>query len=230
MTSHAHTPLTLASASPRRRRLLALLGLGYDITAADTPETLDPAFADDPGALAMRLAAAKAHVARNEGARGLILAFDTIVVNSGELLGKPEDEAGGRAMLRSLSGRTHDVVTGVAMLAPASRDAHTFAVATAVRMRALSAAEIDTWLASDEFLGCAGAYNIESCLAEVDADQCFQNVAGLPLCHLYIALAQPEYRALVGDAECPVQRCDAIRHTRCALGPRLVAGAGGDRG
>ena len=81
------------------------------------------------------------------------------------MLGKPADEADGRRMLRALSGRTHEVITGVALLPPGDPEPSTFAVTTNVRMRELDDDAIAAWLAGGEALGCAGAYNIEAMLA-----------------------------------------------------------------
>ncbi len=195
------------------------------MTAADTPEDLTGELSFQPAVLAAQLAAEKAVAAREAGASGPVVAFDTIVVHEGVLLGKPVDEDDAQRMLHGLSGGTHEVVTGVALLAPEADTPRTFAVTTPVRMRELSDADIDHWLAAGEYLGCAGAYNIESHMADVDADQCFQNVAGLPLCHLYVALCDPAVRASVDQPECPAPRCDAVRGARCLLGPRVVAGA-----
>ena len=218
--------LVLASQSPRRRRLLAWLGVPFTPTSVDTPEDLTGPLSFEPPALAAQLAAEKALAARaavySEDA--LILCFDTIVVLDNQIIGKPRAVRDAWDMLRSLSGRTHEVVTGVAMLCSNDRVPETFAVATPVRMKRLADADIETWMAQGEFMGCAGAYNIEGQVAEVDLDQCYQNVAGLPLCHLYAALAS-------GVAECfsnadrmtsPVPSCDAALGRTCRLGPKLV--------
>jgi septum formation protein len=220
-------PLLLASASPRRRRLLAWLGLPYAVRATDTPEDMSGPLADDPPALACVLAADKALAARESMASGphtaadagsLVVACDTIVVLDGAVLGKPRDLPDAYRMLRALSGRTHEVVTGVALLWPGSEAPATFPVATPVLMRTLSDDDMRAWADKGELLGCAGAYNIESHLASVSLDQCFQNVAGLPLCHLFAALAGGGLAGL----ESPVSACDASRGVACQLGPRLV--------
>jgi septum formation protein len=215
-------PLTLASASPRRRRLVGWLGVPVAITATDTPEDLDRPVA--PDVLATELALDKAHAAREAGATGIVLAFDTIVVLGTQLLGKPVDEAEARLMLRALSGGTHEVLTGVAVLTPDARPPQSFAVRTPVQMRSLSDQAIEAWIAEGECLGCAGAYNIERHLARVDDDQCFHNVTGIPLCHVYRALAALPDGALPG-LTCPVGACDAALGRTCALGPQLC-GAG----
>ena len=173
------------------------------------------------------LAAEKAVTARAEshGADALLMCFDTIVVLEGAVLGKPSDRADAWRMLRALSGRTHQVVTGVALLAPDSATPHTFAVTTNVEMRGLDDRAIEEWMAHGTFLGCAGAYNIEAQVAEVGLCDCYQNVAGLPLCHLYAALTGHAALAawLPAQPTSPLAACDAALGRRCELGPRVIA-------
>ena len=222
--------IVLASQSPRRRRLLEWLGLGFSATTVDTPESLDSPLASDPPSLAISLAAEKAEAARQAGssADAIVLCFDTIVVLGGEVLGKPDDVEDAWRMLRALSGRTHQVVTGVAILAAGEARPRTFAVVTDVVMRPLTDASIGDWMEHGTFLGCAGAYNIEAQVAEVTAEECYQNVAGLPLCHLYAALTQDDQlsAALPAPPRVPIAACDAALGRTCALGPRVV-GLGG---
>jgi septum formation protein len=229
--------VVLASQSPRRRRLLAWLGMPFESTEVDTAEDLDSPLAADPAALAISLAAEKAAVASASGAStraacdrpAVVLCFDTIVVLDGAVLGKPVDAADARRMLRALSGRSHEVVTGVAILAPGDESPRCFAVTTEVTMRALDEAAIEAWMAQGTFLGCAGAYNIEADVAEVSLSECYQNVAGLPLCHLQAALAGDDaLRAqLPGEVAVPVAPCDAALRRCCELGLRVVAAARG---
>ncbi|MDO8915064.1 MAG: Maf family protein [Coriobacteriia bacterium] len=211
--------LLLASASPRRRRLLAMLGAPYEITSVDTPEDLDSPLKGVPPVLARSIAAEKALAARVEADENTtVLAFDTIVVADRRILGKPADLDDAFAMLRLLSGRTHDVITGVAFQLPGMLEPRTFAVTTPVLMRELSEDDMRAWADKGELLGCAGAYNIESHLASVEADQCFHNVTGMPLCHLYRALVRDGYSGLTS----PVAACDAARCTTCELGPLVT--------
>jgi septum formation protein len=215
------TTLILASASPRRRRLLAWLETPYSCVATDTPEDITTALRRVPPVLARTLAADKARAARAAAAADspdTILAFDTIVVLDGEVLGKPADRADAERMLRALSGRTHTVVTGVAVLQPGETEPQTFAVTTPVEMRELREDAIAAWLAGDEALGCAGAYNIEAHLATVADGECYQNVAGLPLCHVYEKLAR-----LGVTVETPGGACETARGVECPLGRRLCA-------
>ena len=227
--------LVLASRSPRRRRLLSWLGLPFASTEVDTPEDLDSPLASDPPALAISLAAEKAVAALETGvaavaggAPAVVLCFDTIVVLDDRVLGKPADVADAWRMLRALSGRTHEVVTGVAILSPDSTAPRTFAVTTEVAMRPLDDAAIEEWMAHGTFLGCAGAYNIEAQVAEVSACECYQNVAGLPLCHVYAALASNAemLELLPGEPCVPVAPCDAALGRRCELGPQVTIGGG----
>ena len=152
----------------------------------------------------------------------LFRSFDTIVVHYGALLGKPVDAADAWRMLRSLSGRTHQVVTGCGILASGQAEPETFSVTTEVRMRELSDDAIEAWMAQGTFLGCAGAYNIEAQVASVTEDECHQNVAGLPLCHLRAALAALPPGSLPRAPASPVVPCDAALGRRCRLGPRVL--------
>lgn len=219
------TSLLLASRSPRRRRLLAWLGIPFVCTEVDTPEDLDSPLADDPQALAISLATEKAEAAAALGIaeQTVLLCFDTIVVCDGMLLGKPVDTDDAWRMLRLLSGRTHEVVTGCVVVAADGEPVHGFAVTTTVTMRELDDARILTWMARGEYLGCAGAYNIESQIAGVEHTECYQNVAGIPLCHVAAALrAEVTRGALAVTPESPVPTCDAALGRTCALGPLVL--------
>lgn len=203
-----------------------MLEVPYSCVSTDTAEELDTPLAADPAALVASLAAEKVAAARASGVTGLVLGFDTVVLDGSRILGKPADVGEARKMLGSLSGRTHQVATGVALLAPGDSDPELFAVITPVRMKNLSSSEIESWIERGEVLGCAGAYNIEHHLAEVDLDQCYQNVAGIPLCHLYAALCRLHERLGSPLPSSPVAPCDSARQERCLLGPRLVEDAG----
>jgi septum formation protein len=215
-------PIVLASASPRRRRLIEWLGVPVRMTAVETPEDLSAPL--PPADLAVSLAVEKALAARDsEAIDDLVLAFDTVVVLDDTVLGKPADTDEARRMLRALSGRTHEVITGVALLEPGRAEPRTFAVRTPVKMRTLDDATVEAWVAGPECLGCAGAYNIERHLAYVSDDECYSNVAGLPLCHLFAELAYGGVAGVPDGLRPPVAECDAERGRRCLLGPRLCA-------
>jgi len=201
------------------------LEIPFDVASVDTPEELDSPLAADPPALAISLAVEKATAARTAGLGrdSLVACFDTIVVLDGEVLGKPTDVADAWRMLRALSGRTHRVVTGAALLPPTAETPRTFAVVTEVDMRALSDAAIEAWMAHGTFLGCAGAYNIEAQVANVTLDECYQNVAGLPLCHLYAAFLDEDVRVWLPTTPVrPVDACDRELGRCCRLGPSVT--------
>lgn len=212
--------MVLASSSPRRRRLLSWLGVPFEVAAVDTPESLDSPLASDPSALAISLAEEKAAAALEEGLThgALVLTFDTVVVLDGAVLGKPADEPDAWRMLRELSGRTHQVVTGCTIVCD-GRVTRSFAVVTDVQMQTLSDCRIEAWMAMGEFMGCAGAYNIEGQVAEVTESECFQNVTGTPLCHVYAALRELPAGCVPAGVESPVAACDEALSRTCALGP-----------
>lgn len=229
MPNTPDTRIVLASASPRRRRLLDWLELDFLVTSVDTPEDLNTPLARDPQALAASLAEEKVRATRAGGRfdDAVILTFDTVVVLDGAVLGKPCDVADAWRMLRALSGRTHQVVTGCSILCPESDRPHAFSVTTDVTMQELTDSRIEAWMALGEFMGCAGAYNIEGQVAQVTTEDCYQNVAGLPLCHLYAALrgTLPGVRrpsCLAKEPRSPIPACDAALGRTCALGERIV--------
>lgn len=217
-TAAKHARVVLASASPRRQRLIEWLGVPFAVRPTDVDEPLGLPL--PPEELATHLAASKALAASRQAEHGeAVLGFDTLVVLDGALMGKPTSDEEARSMLSRLSGRHHQVVTGVA-IAVGGALARSFAVTTDVEMRTLTPDEVEGWIARGEHLGCAGAYNIEHHLARVTDDECFQNVAGLPLCHLYAELASGRLARLPGLTP-PVARCDAALGRACTLGPRV---------
>ena len=171
----------LASASPRRRELLGLFKIPFEIRVADIDETMDagkPAF--DEVARVSRLKALA--VDRNE--EDLVIAADTIVVCEGKVLGKPADKAEAVRMLQSLSGRNHQVMTGCTVLY--GNRAETFTEVTDLHFRPLSQKEIESYVASGEPMDKAGAYGIQGGAAlfcDAMAGD-YYNVMGLPVCRL----------------------------------------------
>lgn len=181
--------IVLASASPRRRELLSLMGLqDFKVIPADTDEAITAAGPEDT---VQEIALQKARkVAAETSAGTLVLAADTLVYLAGKPLGKPRDATEATAMLQRLSGRSHAVYTGVA-LCQNDRE-FTFAERTDVYFRALSQEEIDFYVRSGEPLDKAGAYGAQGLgaifIERIDGD--FFNVMGLPLCRLVLALRQ----------------------------------------
>ena len=173
--------LILASASPRRRELIALLGMPFTVQTAPVDETMDEGadVAEQVAALSLRKAKA---VGACPGK--LTVAADTVVVLDGKVLGKPADEAEAVRMLSSLSGRTHQVMTGLTVLHPEGHLSHT--QVTQVHFRKLSKEEIEDYVASKDPMDKAGAYGIQSGAAVfvegIEGD--YFNVVGLPVCKL----------------------------------------------
>jgi septum formation protein len=189
----AARPLLLGSASPRRREILATLGLPLLVAAAAVDET--PLPAEPPLAYLLRIAADKlAAVARlPEAARaGALLVADTTVILDDRPLGKPADESEARAMLRALSGRAHHVSTCFAISAPdaPALAVHRETVTSRVVFRALDDDEIAAYAATGEGLDKAGAYAIQGigAFAVARVEGSYSNVVGLPACEVVAAL------------------------------------------
>ena len=173
--------LILASASPRRQELLKLFGIPFTVRVADIDETMDPASpAFDEVA---RLSREKALAVPRE-AEDVVIAADTIVVLGGRVLGKPRDAAQAEEMLSSLSGRDHQVMTGVTILKGEQAVTHT--EVTDLHFRELSAGEIRRYVASGEPMDKAGAYGIQGGAALFCTHMVgdYYNVMGLPVCRL----------------------------------------------
>lgn len=174
----ADTDVVLASGSPRRLELLRRVGIEPVVRAADVDET--PLDGEPPATTVARLARAKAR-AVDRAPTDLVVAADTEVVLEGAVLGKPADGAAAAAMLRSLSGRSHLVVTGVHVL-HGEREAAAVEE-TVVHVRAISDAEIDAYVATGEPFGKAGAYAIQGAggmfVERIEGSD--TNVIGLPL-------------------------------------------------
>lgn len=149
--------IILASQSPRRRDLLTLIGIPHDVFPADIDETLLPG--EDPAVHAERLARAKAEGLARRHPEAVVVGSDTIVVIDDVVLGKPRDVADARQMLRRLSGRSHTVMTAVAV----ARDGQTVSAVelVGVTFRALSESEIDAYIQTGEPMDKAGAYGIQ---------------------------------------------------------------------
>ncbi len=160
------SPLVLASASPRRRELLSQLGLAFEVAAADLDET--PLDSEAPHAYVLRLAREKAQAVARTRPGTWVLAADTTVVLEGDILGKPLDAADALATLTRLSGRTHEVLTGVALAGPGATGASAGSpfeaaevVRTHVTFRSASAEELAWYVRTGEPLDKAGSYAVQ---------------------------------------------------------------------
>jgi len=176
--------LVLASGSPRRREILAAVGWPFELRTPDVDESVRPG--EDPVVYVQRLAESKAMTIATQLDTGLVLGADTTVVIEGEILAKPEDEADAKRMLRLLSGKWHDVLTGVSLVKVGLGSSTSFE-RTRVRFAEMSRKEIDWYVSLGEPLGKAGAYGIQGPAAlfieEIEGD--YLNIVGLPIRLVY---------------------------------------------
>jgi septum formation protein len=177
--------IILASASPRRAEILRTVDWPFETLPLDIDETR--AAGEDAVAYVQRVARAKAEAAALRYPSAKIVAADTVVVIDAEILGKPRDDEDARGMLRQLSGRWHQVLTGVAFIDSASAEVRVAHETTEVKFAVMSEDEIDWYVASGEPLDKAGAYAIQGLGARfiegIRGD--YFNVVGLPVRLLY---------------------------------------------
>jgi nucleoside triphosphate pyrophosphatase len=183
--------LVLASSSPRRRELLGLLGIRFEAVPSGVAELTT----GDPAVVVVENAMRKAReVARRLRPDGPVLGVDTDVVCDGRLLGKPDDDGDATARLRALSGRTHEVLSGIALLAGERERSEL--VRTAVTFRDLSDREIEEYVASGEWRDRAGGYAVQglgsSLVDRIEGD--LSNVIGLPIPALSRMIAELQNR------------------------------------
>ena len=190
--------LILASQSPRRKELLGLLRLPFTVRVADIDETMDLTAA--PYDEVARVSREKALAVPREQ-EDIVIAADTIVVCCGKVLGKPHSEAEAAEMLQLLSGRDHQVMTGLTVLR--GKDTCTVTEVTDLHFRTLSDGEIRSYIATGEPMDKAGAYGIQGGAAlfceKMVGD--YYNVMGLPMCRLHGILTQIAPELFAGDKE-----------------------------
>jgi septum formation protein len=174
--------LILASSSPRRAEILANAGLPFSVLSSAVDESPYPG--ESPSALVQRLANAKADLvtARAVGP-AIVLAADTVVVLDDKILGKPGSIEEARHMLQQLSGRTHSVLTGVALVRLPDGERRQFTESTLVHFRPITDEELSSYLATEEPYDKAGAYAIQGVAGRYipRLEGCYFNVVGLPL-------------------------------------------------
>lgn len=178
----------LASQSPRRKELLALLGIDFKVVSSDLEEIIDPKLQDYE--IVMDLAKQKAEDIAKNYSNDIVLGFDTIVVKDHHILGKPKNSDDAYRMLKLLSNTKHQVLTGVAIVY--NGDTHLFYSETHVYFKDLSHQEIFDYIKSKEPNDKAGAYGIQGLgskfVTKIDGD--FYTVMGLPVHKLYIKLIE----------------------------------------
>ena len=176
--------IILASASPRRREILATIGVRFEVICADADES---STLTDPALLTQELARRKANAVakmlceRGEGEGAIIIAADTVVACDGEILGKPHGEQQARQMLSALSGKTHSVVTGVAVTY--GDTTRTASSTTRVTVDDIPSDEIEKYIRSGEPFDKAGGYGIQGSFSKwvCGIDGCYFGVVGLPV-------------------------------------------------
>ena len=174
--------LILASASPRRRELLTQVGVSFVIEVSDVEEVLDDTLSPELQVQSLALQKAQAVAAQHKD--GLVLGADTVVVDAGSLLGKPQNTEEAAEMLRSLSGKWHQVMTAVALVdANDTKHEWTSVEITNVKFRDLTEDDIAAYVATGEYMDKAGAYGIQGygALLVERIEGCYNNVVGLPL-------------------------------------------------
>jgi len=176
--------IVLASASPRRAELLESAGIIFTVIPGDIDET--PFHAEEPVAHVLRLAAGKAHEVASRTEGRFFIGADTIVLCDREIMGKPCDNADAVRMLRKLSGRVHQVITGFSLFDRTTGNVITRSVSTSVTFKPLSETEIIAYVATGCPLDKAGAYAIQGGAAYMveRIDGSYTNVVGLPLCEV----------------------------------------------
>jgi len=172
--------LVLASASPRRRALLAEMGYEFEVVPADIDESVDPSL--PPGRQAELLAERKAEAVAAQVGEALVLGADTIVVCEGRVIGKAADEAEAREFLHLLTTRRHAVITGICVLDTTTGEREVAHDVTWIRMRPMTDAELDAYIASAGWRDKAGAYALQEGGDEFveEMDGSLSNVVGLP--------------------------------------------------
>ncbi len=211
-------PIVLASSSPRRRELFALLGLPFQVVDPQVDET--PLEGENPKNTALRLAFAKAKETTLSHPEAIIVAADTLVILGDEILGKPVDEDEAVAVLETLRGKKHRVISAVIVLDAATGEKRDTVADTQVWMREYSGEEMARYIGRGEPFDKAGGYAIQDKefrpVAKVKG--CYANVMGLPLCHLYRALK----RVGVNPPATPLEACISFTGHQCSVAQGIL--------
>jgi septum formation protein len=185
MTSPSQHPIVLASASPRRTELMALAGIACSVVPANICEDALPE--EQAGAHAIRLSREKAEAVAATAPGRFFIGADTVVVLDGAIMGKPADEEQAREMLAALSGRSHEVITGITVFDRETSVRLSRSVRTEVLFKALTEREIRAYVATGCPLDKAGAYAIQGGAVHFvrSINGSYTNVVGLPMTELY---------------------------------------------
>lgn len=214
-------PLLLASASPRRKELLSLTGWSSEVRATKINEILN--IGESPESYVKRVAQEKARKAlESTDDSYIVLAADTIVVKEERILGKPEDPDHAKQILSELAGKSHRVLTALAIDGQDPGPMLVEVCETEVPMRAYSPKEVDEYIASGSPLDKAGAYGIQDDdFHPVELEKmegCFANVMGLPLCHLTRSM---KVFGLIPVHDVPIE-CQRFINFQCKVFPEIL--------
>lgn len=183
--------IILASQSPRRQELLNNIGVKFEIIKSDFCENISR-IDEKPEDIAEQLAYGKAKNVSDKLEKGIVLGADTIVVLNGEIYGKPKDEKDAVRMLSNLSGKTHQVITGVALIDKENGKTVIEHETTNVTFNKLTKEEIDAYIKSGDYIGKAGGYGIQNkgsiLISKIEG--CYFNVVGLPINKVYRMLKE----------------------------------------
>ena len=185
--------LLLASSSPRRAEVLRNAGIEFEVRPADIDETRRPSEPASDYVQRLALEKARAATSAETGAKDfIVIGADTVVVNRGEILLKPDSPDDARRMLRQLSGGVHEVHTGLAVIRMPQKIERVIEEVTSVHFASLSDAEIDAYIATGEPFDKAGAYGIQSLGGRyvTRVEGCYFNVMGMPLGRLWATLKE----------------------------------------
>jgi len=190
--------LILASGSPRRRELLSLLNLPFEVKVSDADESVPDEWSPERIVQELALRKAQAVIAEGVPQDAIVIGSDTIVVLDGVVLGKPTDESDAKRMLKALSGHTHQVYTGLACIqGSGERELSDFSQA-GVTMRSIAESEIEAYVAGGEPMDKAGSYAVQGLGAvfveRIEGD--YHTIVGLPIASLYRMLGQFGIHAL----------------------------------
>ncbi len=176
----------LASASPRRKEILAKTGIDFEVQVSDCDENIDE---KEPDKLVMKLSELKARDVASKNPDAIIIGSDTVVAHKGHLMGKPADRAEAISMIKSFAGDIHQVYTGVTIIIP-NEKTYTYNVCTDVHVLPMTDEEIERYVDTGEPMDKAGAYAIQGLFApfisKIDGD--YYNVVGLPISSVYAIL------------------------------------------
>ena len=176
----------LASASPRRKEILAKTGIDFEVQVSDCDENIDE---KQPDKLVMKLSELKARDVAAKNPNAIIIGSDTVVAHKGHIMGKPADRAEAISMIKSFAGDIHQVYTGVTIIVP-NKKTYTYNVCTDVHVLQMTGEEIERYVDTGEPMDKAGAYAIQGLFApfisKIDGD--YYNVVGLPISSVYTIL------------------------------------------